>query len=317
MSDTEPKIHGVTETPVLAAPPAEIKRIVFLGTPIESAVALRAVVEAGFDIPLVITRPDRRRGRGSSLVPSPVKAEAIELGLAVEHDLTSLDPGGSLDDPARPIDLGVVVAFGRIIPSALLQRMAMVNIHFSLLPRWRGAAPVERAILAGDERTGVCLMEVAEGLDEGGIYAQVEISMSPEDTAAELRARLAKVGAELLVEHLRSGLGPPHNQVGEPVYAHKLQREEFRLDFSQPAVVAHRVVRIGRAWTTFRGKRLGVEAASVSPTTSGAYGELQGTTVSTPDGGLRLITVKPEGRQAGAADQWVNGARLEPGERLG
>lgn len=292
----------------LATPPDEIRRLAFLGTPDEAVVALRALVDAGFEIAVVVTQPDRRRGRGSRLDPSPVKRAATELGLDVVHDL------GPLDD--LDIDLGVVVAYGRIIPATLLRRVPMVNIHFSLLPRWRGAAPVERAILAGDDRTGVCLMEVAEGLDEGGIYASAEVGIDPDEQASALRSRLADIGAELLVDHLRDGLGPAEAQVGEPTYAAKLDRSEFHLDFARPAVEAHRVIRLGRAWTTFRDRRLGILDARLLPG-SGPPGRLDGTTVSTPDGSLRLVEVKPEGRRAQAAADWINGAQPRPGETLG
>ena len=171
----------------------------------------------------MVTQPDRRRGRGTRLDPSPVKAAALELGLEVVEDLSRLAELG--------VDLGVVVAYGRIIPASVLRAVPMVNIHFSLLPRWRGAAPVERAILAGDARTGVCLMEVAEGLDEGGVYARVEVDIGPHESAAELRARLAEIGADLLVDRLRHGLGRPEPQAGEVTYAAKLDADEFRLSF--------------------------------------------------------------------------------------
>ncbi len=297
-----------TEEERLAEPPATIERIVFLGTPDESVVALEALHRAGFDIASVITQPDRRRGRGSKLDPSPVKRAAIELGLPVAHDLD-----GVLDHGA---DLGVVVAYGRIIPARILQQLAMVNIHFSLLPRWRGAAPVERAILAGDDRTGVCLMEVAKGMDEGGVYASHEIDLGPEDTAASLRADLSRIGADLLVERLRAGLGPARPQSGEVTHAAKLNAEDFQLDFERPAVELHRIIRLGRAWTTFRDRRFGVLAARLLPG-SGAPGVIEGPIVTTPDGSLELLEVRPEGRRAQSATDWLNGAKPEPGERLG
>jgi len=215
-------------TDALAAPPSDIRSVVFLGTPDVSAVALHALVAAGFEVPLVVSRPDRRRGRGSTLIASPVKQAAIDLGLRTSDDL------GDVGDVEA--DLGVVVAYGRIIPMSLLSRLAMVNIHFSLLPRWRGAAPVERAILAGDDKTGVCLMEVAEGLDEGGVYARTEIAIGPNETAAELRERLGVIGAELLVETLRNGLGTAEPQVGETTYAAKLEKHEAKLDFDRSAL---------------------------------------------------------------------------------
>ena len=136
----------------IARPGDSFTRVAFLGTPDVAVPTLRAIHAAGFEIPLVVTRPDRRRGRGGALTPSPVKEAAVQLGLEVTDDLSALED--------VEVDIAVVVAYGRIIPLTLLQRIPMVNLHFSLLPRWRGAAPVERAILAGDRTTGVCLMQV-------------------------------------------------------------------------------------------------------------------------------------------------------------
>lgn len=294
-------------TEALAVPPSDIRRIAFLGTPDVSAVALRALADAGFEIPLVISRADKRRGRGSTLIPSPVKAAALELGLPVTADLDDLT---SVD-----VDLGVVVAFGRIIPVSLLRQLAMVNIHFSLLPRWRGAAPVERAILAGDTTTGVCLMEVAAGLDEGGVYDRETVEIGENETAAELRDRLAVVGAELLVAALQSGLGPAEPQTGEATYAAKIDKSEAKLDFTNSALQLHRTVRVGRAWARFRGKRLGIEATTVRAG-SGQPGLLDGAAVQTPDGVLQLEAVKPEGKRAMSVQDWLNGVQPEPGERL-
>ena len=147
----------------------------------------------------VVTRADTRRGRGSTVTPSPVKAAALELGLPVVHVVDDvLDLGA---------DLGVVVAFGQLIRPHALAALPMVNLHFSLLPRWRGAAPVERALLAGDERTGVCLMQLDEGLDTGPVHSRVEVTIEPDDTGDALRRRLVEVGTTLLVDELRAGLG--------------------------------------------------------------------------------------------------------------
>lgn len=304
--------------PVLATPPESIATVAFLGTPDVSTVALRALVAAGFEVPLVVSRPDRRRGRGSKLIPSPVKATAEELGLTVTDDLSDLADVG--------VDLGVVVAYGRIIPVSLLQQIPMVNIHFSLLPRWRGAAPVERAILAGDQQTGVCLMEVAEGLDEGGVYATETVDIGPNESATELRGRLAEVGASLLVQRLRDGLGVAVPQDGDVTYAAKIEREESRLDVTGPAIDLHRRVRVGRAWAEFRGKRLGVENTTVvddpaSPAVEGEPGTLhcqpgRPPLLNTGSGLLSLETVKPEGKRSMAGADWANGVQPTAGERL-
>jgi methionyl-tRNA formyltransferase len=218
-------------------------------------------------------------------------------------------------------DLGVVVAYGRIIPSALLERLPMVNLHFSLLPRWRGAAPVERAVLAGDDRTGVCLMRLEAGLDTGPVIDCRSVEVG-DAHVGELLERLSLLGAELLVEHLRhgvAGLGPGTPQSGEPTYAAKIDPSELCLDWTLPAEMLVRVVRLDRAWTTFRGSRLRVLDAVVAPGQPGGAppGTVSGTVVACGRGAVQLETVQPEGKRAMDARQWANGARPEPGELLG
>ena len=268
--------------------------------------ALRALVADGHDVALVVSQPDKRRGRGGELMPSPVKAAALELGLPVSDRVDDvLDTGA---------DLGVVVAFGRLIKPHVLAVLPMVNIHFSLLPRWRGAAPLERAILAGDTETGVCLMALEEGLDTGPVYACERVAIGPDETAEELRARLVEAGTRLLVDALRQGLGEAVPQDGDTTYADKLDPEELRIDWTKPAEEVHRVVRLGRAWTTFRGHRLRVLAARRADTGPGP-GVLDGVVAGTGDGtGLELVTVQPEGKQPQPASAWRNGARPQPGE---
>ena len=171
----------------------------------------------------------------------------------------------ALDPPA---ELGVVVAFGRIIKPHVLAALPMVNLHFSLLPRWRGAAPVERAILAGDERTGVGLMDVEEGLDTGGVYREASVAIGPDETADELRARLVEVGTTLL--RRRAGRGSrraAEPQAGEPTYAEKIDPRSSRSTGRGPPIEIHRLVRLGGAWTTHRGQRLKVWRTARRPTT--------------------------------------------------
>ena len=213
-------------------------------------------------------------------------------------------------------DLGVVVAFGQIIKPHVLNRLAMVNVHFSLLPRWRGAAPVERAILAGDQTTGVCLMEVAEGLDTGRVYRRVEMPIAPDITAAALRAELVDIAVPMLVDALNEGLGVPEPQQGEPVYAAKITRDELRLDWGQSAESLYRQVRVGGAWTTWRGKTLKVWAAQPVEG-SQPPGELDGVLAGTGRGLLELVGVQAEGKSRQAAEDWLRGARPTAGDRLG
>ncbi len=272
---------------------------------------LRALVAAGFDVPLVVTRVDKRRGRGRATSPSPVKAAAAALGLPVSHDLAAV-----LDVDA---DLGVVVAYGRIIPARVLDRLPMVNLHFSLLPRWRGAAPVERAVLAGDPTTGVCVMAVDETLDTGVVYRRAEVPIGRDQDVADLRAELVSVGADLLVDSLRDGLGPGEPQEGEVTYAEKLTAEDLHLDWRRPAEELQRVVRLGGAWTTLHGRRFKVWAASVVDRRvpdEVAPGAIVGLEVATGEGWLTPVEVQPEGKGRMAAADWARGAHPD-GDRLG
>ncbi|MEO6318170.1 MAG: methionyl-tRNA formyltransferase [Acidimicrobiales bacterium] len=287
----------------LAPPPSgPVARVVFLGTPVLAVPPLRALVEARIDVVLVVSQPDRRRGRGMALSPSPVKAAALELGLPVTDRVDD-----ALDVDAQ---LGVVVAFGRMIRPPVLAVLPMVNLHFSLLPRWRGAAPVERAILAGDGRTGVDLMAVEEGLDTGGIYGRTEVAIGHDETLDELRGRLVEAGTRLLIGHLQRGLVDPEPQSGVPSHAAKIDADDLHLDWTRPALDVHRRVRLGGAWTTHKGRRLKVWRTHVPP-----VGE--GPVVVAGDGPVELAEVQPEGKARMSAAAWANGARWQPGEGLG
>ncbi|MDQ2678056.1 MAG: methionyl-tRNA formyltransferase [Actinomycetota bacterium] len=286
-------------------------KLAYLGTPAIAVPPLRALHAAGHEVVLVVSGADKRRGRGGATSPSPVKAAALELGLPV-----SSDPDDVVDAGA---ELGVVVAYGRIIRPHVLAELPMVNLHFSLLPRWRGAAPVERAILAGDDRTGVCVMEVAEGLDTGDVYAVRSLEIGPTETADELRARLVGVGTDLLVGTLGEGLphGEPQSDDGV-TYAAKLTPADLELHWDSPAEQVLRTVRVGGAWTTWHGARFKVHAASV---TSSGEAAAPGTfvdpvTVACASGAVVLEVVQPEGKARMDAAAWANGAR-PAGERLG
>lgn len=258
-------------------------KLVYLGTPAMAVPPLEALVAAGHEIVLVVTRVDKRRGRGNATSPSPVKAAAQGLGIPVSHEI---DDVLSVD-----AELGVVVAFGRIIRPEVLANLPMINLHFSLLPRWRGAAPVERALLAGDQVTGVGVMAVEEGLDTGGLYAEVEVPIGADTTADDLRAELVAVGSDLLVRTLAEGLGTPTEQVGTPKYARKIDSEELHIDWGRPAEEIHRLIRVGGAWTTFRGERFKIHAADLV------------------DGSIVPTVVQPAGKPLMDAAAWRNGAR--------
>ncbi len=288
-------------------PPAEIRRIAYLGTPELAVPPLTALVEAGYEIPLVVSRADTRRGRGGGHQPSPVKAAAESLGLPVTDQLADL---ANVD-----VDLGVVVAYGRIIPASVLDDLAMVNIHFSLLPRWRGAAPVERAILAGDAETGVCLMAVEEGIDTGAVYGRGTLTIGDDESLDELRDRLVEIGVAQLLSALAEGLGEPADQFGEPVYADKLSADDRRIDWTAPAIDVHRRVRVGGAWTTFRDKRIKVHCTALSDG-SGAPGSIDGVSVNAGSGAVELVEIQPEGKPRQEPSAWRNGAQPGPDDRF-
>jgi methionyl-tRNA formyltransferase len=304
------------QTMIAPLPTSPVRRVAFLGTPDIAADVLSSLIAHEFDIARVITRTDKRRGRGSALVPSPVKVAAEQHGLHVEHDVDAL-----LEEHRRnPIELGIVVAFGSIIKPHVLAEIPMVNLHVSLLPRWRGAAPIERAILAGDTETGVCLMQLEEGLDTGGVIASASMPIDASTTADEVRKRLAHDGTLLLLDALRSGAFIARPQSGHPTYAAKIEPHERHLDWSEVAEMVSRRVRIGGAWTEFRGKRLKVHAVDVVQSTL-APGAIvdngEDVLVGCSDLSVRLIEVQPDGRPRLGAREWARGARLVPGESLG
>lgn len=279
-----------------------------MGTPEAAVASLRALVDAGHEIVQVVTRPDRRRGRGSALLPSPVKLAALELELRVDHRLAALE--------GLELDRGVVVAYGAMIPASLLERVPMLNVHFSLLPRWRGAAPVERAILAGDQFTGVSVMTLEPTLDTGPVHAFERVAVD-DKTAGQLTAELADVGARLLVDVLASPtlLGEPRAQEGEITYAEKLTPTTFHLVPSMSAELALRTVHLERAFTIVNGRRLKVFAAHACAAAHAESGSLIGeadqVVLVTHDGALALDEVQPEGGTRMSAAAWWAGARLE------
>ncbi len=260
---------------------------------------LQALSRAGHDIALVVTRPDKRRGRGGALTASPVKQAALELGIPVSHQVDDVVGTG--------VELGVVVAFGQLIRPHVLAEVPMVNLHFSLLPRWRGAAPVERALLAGDAETGVCVMQLEEGLDTGPVFDTVRVPIGPRSTADELRRDLVRVGTDQLVRVLSTSLGTPSAQIGEVTYAAKIRPEELRIDWTQSPEQIDRLVRLGGAWTTLRGRRMKVLAADLADPPPG-------TAPFTP--GITLRTVQPEGKGPMPFGDFTRGARPAESEQF-
>lgn len=282
-------------------------RLAFFGTPEAAVPSLEAIVRAGHDVVLVITRPDRRRGRGGETSPSPVKRRAQELGLGVSHELR--------DVLSADVERGVVVAYGALIPGDVLDRVPMLNVHFSLLPRWRGAAPVERAILAGDVESGVCVMTMEAALDTGPVHLERRVTIGERDARA-LRSELAECGAEAIIEVLASRrlLETSRAQEGEALYAHKLARADRRLDPSESVEMFLRRCRVGEAELRLEGHRLFIESAqrselSLAPAQAAL---LEGTVlVGCAQGCARLDAVRPEGGKSMTSAAWWRGRLRE------
>ena len=281
-------------------------RLVFLGTPEAAVPSLEALVAAGHDLELVVTQPDRRRGRGGDTSASPVKAAAIRLGLRVADSLEALE--------GVEAQRGVVVAYGALIPASVLARIPMLNVHFSLLPRWRGAAPVERALLAGDRETGVGVISLEATLDTGPLHAEGR-TLIAQKTASELTGELAQMGARLVTEVLASEemLSHPWPQVGESTYAAKLTPETFHLSPEMSAQQALRVVQLERAYFKVQGQRLLILRAhegdgALAP---GALARRDATVYAGfADAALELSWVQPEGSRTMSGAAWWAGARF-------
>ena len=304
-------------------------RIIFAGTPPFAAAALDALADAGHDIALVLTQPDRPAGRGMKLMPGAVKQAALARGLPVSQPptLKSADAQGELR--AVNADVMVVAAYGLILPQAVLDlpRLGCLNIHASLLPRWRGAAPIQRAILAGDTETGVTIMQMDAGLDTGAMLSKTVVPIRDSDTAASLHDALAAAGASAIVAALANypALVPVAQDEARATYAAKLSKEEARLDWTQPADALARAVRAydpaPGAWTLLDGAPLKIWTARVVPG-SGAPGEILDAeagrlVVACGSAALDLQTVQPAGGKRMTAAAFLAGRPLPPGTRLG
>jgi len=280
-------------------------RVAFLGTPAAAVPSLVALVDAGHDVRLVVTRADRRRGRGAGLSASPVKVAALARGLRVAHSLASLE---GLD-----AERGVVVAYGALIPAPILAWLPMLNVHFSLLPRWRGAAPVQRAILAGDATTGVSVISLEATLDTGPVHVASSVPVG-EKSARELTEELAHLGAAALLRVLASAelLAHPSPQVGEATYADKLVKEDFHVTPVMAASIALRTVRLGGAFLFVDERRVTVEVARESGiAVSEGLAEMRDGRVvfGVSDGSIEVQSVRPAGSSTMEATAWWRGQR--------
>ncbi|WP_225782146.1 methionyl-tRNA formyltransferase [Xenophilus sp. Marseille-Q4582] len=318
-------------------------RVVFAGTPEFARVALQAVHEAGFQIPLVLTQPDRPAGRGMKLQASPVKQYAVGQGWPVAQP-RSLRLDGKYPDEARAArealqaahaDVMVVAAYGLILPQWVLQmpRLGCLNIHASLLPRWRGAAPIHRAIEAGDAETGVTIMQMDEGLDTGDMLLAESLAIG-EDSTAQLHDRLAAQGGRLIVQALRDAETGVLKPVAQPeqgiTYAHKIEKAEAALDWTQPAAVLARRIRafdpFPGALAAVDGETLKLWAAQALPPSMAAPGTApghvlaagpQGIDVATGDGVLRLTQLQRAGGKRLSAADFLRGFDVKAGQVFG
>jgi methionyl-tRNA formyltransferase len=306
--------------------------LIFAGTPAFAVPALEALMRAGHRIRAVYTQPDRPAGRGRKLAASPVKQCAQTHGLEIRQPETISGEEKTLR--ADVPDAMIVIAYGLLLPPPILAipRHGCINVHASLLPRWRGAAPIPRAIEAGDSETGVSIMQMEAGLDTGPVLAEARTPIHATDTARTLHDRLALLGAETLVATLErlahGGVTPQPQDNAGASYAKKLSKEEARLDWTRPAAVLHRQIRAFNPWpvtsTTWRGKTLRLweagpleaqHAAGVPGTIVQA--DAAGIRVLTGDGILTLTRLQAEGGKILAAGEFLNGHKLTAGDRLG
>jgi len=304
-------------------------RIIFAGTPPFAAAALDALADAGHDIVLVLTQPDRPAGRGMKLTPSAVKQAALARGLPVFQPSSLKTPAAQEELRAAGADVMVVAAYGLILPQAVLDlpRFGCLNIHASLLPRWRGAAPIQRAILAGDAETGITIMQMDAGLDTGAMLSKTVVPIRDSDTAASLHDTLAVAGAAAIVAALANypALRPVPQDDAQATYAAKLTKDEAQLDWGQPAAVLARAVRayhpVPGAWTLLDGTPLKIWAAQAE-SGSGAPGEIlradaDQLVVACGSGALALQEIQPAGSKRMSAAAFLAGRPLPPGTRLG
>lgn len=306
-------------------------KVIFAGTPDFAAFALKAIAAAGFEIPLVLTQPDRPKGRGMQLQAGPVKLAAQALGLTVAQPQSLRNEEAQQLLREQHADVMVAAAYGLILPQAVLDipRHGCLNIHASLLPRWRGAAPIQRAIEAGDAETGVCIMQMDAGLDTGAVVSSHRYAIKPADTAQNVHDALAAIGAQAVVADLQrlqkegrlKSIPQPENGV---TYAQKLSKEEARIGWSEPAAVIERKIRafnpVPGAWAQYRGKPLKIwQAETVAQSGEAGY-VLQcgsdGLIVACGEQALRITVLQPAGGKRMDIAAFAAGNRIEAGEKL-
>jgi len=300
-------------------------QIAVAATPEVALPTLEALLDSEHDLVSVITQPDRPAGRGLALKESPVAIWAKDRGISVSKPVDQAELKLAVSD----IDLVITIGFGVIIKEEILNlpKHGIINLHFSLLPKWRGAAPVQRAIEAGDEKTGVTVFKLDKGMDTGPIYRQKEIDMPSQATTESLLQELAELGAPVVLDAIsaiESNEAPLIQSIAGASRAEKLSKDEGRIDWHLPATKIERKIRAfypsPGAWTTFRDEAIKIESARASEAKFGLPGEifLQGKDlfVSTSEGSLQILKVKPAGKASMDTISWINGARIEQDERF-
>ncbi|MGK7752583.1 MULTISPECIES: methionyl-tRNA formyltransferase [unclassified Roseovarius] len=300
-------------------------RLIFMGTPEFSVPALDALVAAGHEIAAVYCQPPRPAGRGKKDRPSPVQARAEALGLRVRHPVSLKGVDEQAEFAALEADAAVIVAYGLILPQAILDspRQGCLNIHASLLPRWRGAAPIHRAIMAGDDRTGVCIMQMEAGLDTGPVLLRRETSIGAEETTGALHDRLSRMGADAITEALArlKELTPEPQPEDGVTYADKIDKAEARIDWTRPAEKIDRQIRglspFPGAWIDHDGTRIKFLASRIGAG-SGAPGEVldDTLTIACGTGAIRVLRLQKAGRGPQATADFLRGIALTRGTRL-
>ena len=307
-------------------------KVIFAGTPDFAAAALKAIAAAGFEIPLVLTQPDRPKGRGMQLAPSPVKQAALELGLRVAQPEKLRNNAEALQMLKEvEADVMVVAAYGLILPQDVLDtpKHGCLNIHASLLPRWRGAAPIQRAIEAGDAETGVCIMQMDIGLDTGDVVSEHRYTIQPTDTANEVHDALMNLGAAAIVADLQQlktegrlkSVKQPEKGV---TYAQKLSKEEARINWNESAAVIERKIRafnpVPAAWVEYQGKPMKIWRAEVVAQ-QGRAGEVlscsaDGLIVACGENALKITELQPSGSKRMPIAAFAAGHKIEVGTVL-
>jgi methionyl-tRNA formyltransferase len=308
-------------------------RIVYFGTPEFAVPTLRTLLDASESVVALVSQPDRPKGRGHHLAPTPTKVVAIEHGIPVLQPDKLRDEGFLASIAELRPDLGVVAAYGKLLPDALLQipRLGMINVHASLLPRWRGAAPVHRAVIAGDTETGVTIMRVVKELDAGAMFAKVVRAIGPHESSVEVERDLATLGGDLLLKVVREMAAGRAREAPQDAslvtYASKITKEEGAIDWSLPAIRIHNLVRGLQPWPLVSARIGGARVlvhqtevlTAVTPDAPGTIVRAEGDRfeIAAGDGHvIRLLIVQPEGRRAMTAREFLAGRRVIPGTKV-